>query len=239
MNIDQTEIEFFENLADKWWDEGGAFKPLHQINNLRASFIKENILNHFGKIKGLKVLDIGCGGGLLSEEMAKMGCIVTGIDAGKNNIEAAKIHAEKSNLDINYISGELSSLNCSNMVEDDDKFDIILNMEVIEHVPDPALFIKQSSEFLADNGCMFVSTINRTLQSLTLAKFVAEYVLRWLPIGTHKWEKFLKPKEIEMILAINGLKIDEIKGVNFNPLKWQWYMSDNINVNYLLKCSSL
>jgi len=218
MNIDKTEIEFFEKLADKWWDKNGEFKPLHQINDLRLSFINKNIKNNFGKIEGLKLLDIGCGGGLLSEEMAKLGCIVTGIDAGKNNIKVAKLHAQQSGLDINYLCCDMSGL-------DKTKFDIILNMEVIEHVPNPNLFIKESCEFLDKNGCMFISTINRTIKSLLFAKIGAEYVLRWLPIGTHKWSKFIKPSELEVMLNENGLKTSNIKGINFNPLKWQWYLS--------------
>ncbi len=230
MNIDKSEIEFFENIADEWWDRDGKFKPLHQINVLRIGFIKEKLIERFGRIDGLQVLDIGCGGGLLAEEMAKLGAKVVGLDAGEKNIKVAKLHAKRSELDIEYICGTVDNMS--------EKFDVILNMEVIEHVPNPALFIDQSCELLADGGMMFVSTINRTLLAFGLAIIGAEYILRWLPIGTHQWRKFIKPSELETMLNTNNLKLNQIIGINFNPLKNKWYLSGNTTVNYIITASS-
>ena len=196
--VDKIEIEKFSKIAKDWWNPKGKFKPLHLFNPARIKFIEEKLISHFKlnsenhkPLKKLKILDIGCGGGLLCEPMKKLGADITGIDASKNNIEAAKLHAKENNLDINYIQCSPEKLNFKN------EFDVILNMEVVEHVSNVDLFIQNCSELIKKNGIMFVATLNKNLKSYIFGIIGAEYILRWLPIGTHDWEKFLTPQDLK------------------------------------------
>ena len=233
--VNQKEIEKFSKMADEWWDPNGKFKPLHRFNPIRIKYIKENIINNFkieaneNPLRNIKILDIGCGGGLLSEPMTKLGATVTGIDASSKNIEIAKLHAKKNKLKINYI-------NCSpEKLPEQEKFDVILNMEIVEHVEDISLFLKSCSQLLKKEGLMFVATINKTLKSYMFAIIGAEYILRWLPIGTHEWEKFVKPDELKNELLHYGLVLEKLDGVKFNPIKNEWFLSKDTSVNYITK----
>tara|TARA_Y100001970_G_scaffold156397_1_gene191374 strand:- start:1278 stop:2006 length:729 start_codon:yes stop_codon:yes gene_type:complete len=233
--INKKEIEKFSKIASQWWDPNGKFKPLHNFNPIRIEYIKNSIIKHF-KIKSstkslrkINILDIGCGGGLLSEPMCRLGANVVGIDASNKNIEVAKFHAKKNNLKINYICSSPEKLRIGK------KFDVILNMEIIEHVDDIDYFIKKSSQLLKKNGLMFVATLNKTLKSYFFAIIGAEYILRWLPIGTHDWEKFVKPKDLIEISKKNSLKIEELDGLKFDVLKNKWNISEDKSVNYIAK----
>ena len=231
--INKKEIEKFSQIAEEWWNPEGKFKPLHKFNPIRISYIKDNIIKSFkleNKKKPLdkiKILDIGCGGGLLAEPMNRLGAEVIGIDASSKNISVAKLHAKKNNLKIKYLCTSPENF------EYDDKFDVILNMEIVEHVEDLDFFIKKTSELLKKNGLMFVATLNKTLKSYLFAIVGAEYVLRWLPIGTHEWEKFVKPEELKSILIKNNLNLKKIDGMNFNILKDEWNVSKDLSVNYI------
>ena len=233
--INKQEIEKFSKMASEWWDPNGKFKPLHKFNPIRIKYIKENIIDHFNiknnskPFKNLNILDIGCGGGLLSEPMCRLGSSVTGIDASKNNIEVAKLHSKKNKLNIKYICASPENLKISK------KFDVILNMEIVEHVEDVNLFIKKSSNFLKKNGIMFVATLNKTLKSYVFAIVGAEYILRWLPIGTHEWEKFVKPEDLKKILTKYDLSLNKFDGMNFNIIKDEWGISKDLSVNYIGK----
>ena len=233
--INKEEIQKFSKIADEWWDAKGKFKPLHVFNPIRIKYIRDKCISHFNlnqekdrPLSSLKILDIGCGGGLISEPMCRLGAKVTGIDASNRNIAVAKLHAEKNNLNINYIndSPEENDLKI--------KFDVILNLEIIEHVNDVNLFLKSSSEMLAKNGIMFIATINRTFESYIKAIVGAEYILRWLPIGTHEWSKFLKPEEIEEKTKNLNLESINRDGFKFNILKQEWNKSLDCSVNYIL-----
>jgi len=232
-SINKKEIEKFSNMAAEWWDPEGKFKPLHKFNPIRIKYIKENIIKEFQlknkkyPLSGINVLDIGCGGGLLSEPMCRLGANVTAIDASNKNITIANLHAKKNNLKINYICSSPEKLKTSK------KFDVILNMEIVEHVEDVDFFLKSCANLLKKNGLMFVATINKTLKSYIFAIVGAEYVLRWLPIGTHEWEKFVKPEELKRILIKNNLNLKKIDGMNFNILKDEWNVSKDLSVNYI------
>ena len=233
--INKKEIEKFSKIAEEWWDPEGKFKPLHKFNPIRIKYIKDNIIYSF-KLKSkekplqkINILDIGCGGGLLSEPMARLGANVTGIDASDKNIQIAKLHAKKNKLNINYFCSSPEKLKIKK------KFDVILNMEIIEHVEDINFFIKSCSKLLKKNGLMFVATLNKTLKSYVFAIIGAEYVLRWLPIGTHDWEKFVKPEDLKNILSKNNLKIEKIDGMNFDILKDEWNISKDTSINYIAK----
>ena len=232
-SINKKEIEKFSNMAAEWWDPEGKFKPLHKFNPIRIKYIKENIIKEFQlknkkyPLSGINVLDIGCGGGLLSEPMCRLGANVTAIDASNKNIAIANLHAKKNNLKINYICSSPEKLKTSK------KFDVILNMEIVEHVEDVDFFLKSCANLLKKNGLMFVATINKTLKSYIFAIVGAEYVLRWLPIGTHEWEKFVKPEELKRILIKNKLNLKKIDGMNFNILKDEWNVSKDLSVNYI------
>ena len=232
-SVNKKEIDKFSKMANEWWDPEGKFKPLHKFNPVRIKYIKENIINHF-KLKnkfrplsGINILDIGCGGGLLSEPMSRMGANVTGIDASDKNIQIAKLHAKKSKLKINYLCSSPEKLKITK------KFDVILNMEIVEHVEDTDFFLKSCSKLLKKNGLMFVATINKTLKSYIFAIVGAEYVLRWLPIGTHEWDKFVKPEDLKKILMKHDLSLNKLEGMSFNIIKDEWSISRDLSVNYI------
>ena len=234
-SVNKKEIDKFSKMANEWWDPEGKFKPLHKFNPTRIKYIKENIINNF-KLKnkfrplsGINILDIGCGGGLLSEPMSRMGANVTGIDASDKNIKIAKLHSKKNKLKINYLCSSPEKLKITK------KFDVILNMEIVEHVEDIDFFLKSCSKLLKKNGLMFVATINKTLKSYIFAIVGAEYVLRWLPIGTHEWEKFVKPEDLKKILMKYDLSLDKLEGMNFNIIKDEWSISRDLSVNYIAK----
>jgi 2-polyprenyl-6-hydroxyphenyl methylase/3-demethylubiquinone-9 3-methyltransferase len=233
--INKKEIEKFSKIAEEWWDPTGKFKPLHKFNPIRISYIKENILSSFNikdnekMLNGVKILDIGCGGGLLSEPMARLGADVYGIDASNKNINVAKLHAKKSNLKIKYFCSSPENF------KTDTKFDVILNMEIIEHVDNVNLFLKSCSKLLKKNGIMFIATLNKTLKSYLFAIIGAEYILRWLPIGTHEWEKFVKPEQLIDITKSCNLSLDDLSGVKFNLISDEWKISSDKSVNYIAK----
>ena len=210
--VNKKEIDKFSKLAREWWDPNGKFKPLHKFNPVRLDYIKKSILKKLKKrddtyLKNVKILDIGCGGGLLCEPLTRLGAQVVGIDASNKNIKIAKIHAKKSDLKINYYCTTPENFNYK------EKFDVVLNMEIVEHVEDVNLFLKESSKFLKKNGIMFIATLNKTLKSYFFAILGAEYVLRWLPIGTHDWNMFVKPSDLVEICKKNSLMLEEILGV--------------------------
>ena len=233
--VNKKEIEKFSKMAEEWWDVEGKFKPLHKFNPIRIKYIKESVIENFKlqddeklPLKGINLLDIGCGGGLLSEPMCRLGANVTGIDASKRNIEIAKIHAKKNNLNINYICTSPEKIKKIN-------FDVILNMEIVEHVDNVDLFLESSSNLLKKNGLMIVATINKTLRSYLFAIIGAEYILRWLPIGTHEWEKFVKPEDLKETLSKFEMKMIKTDGVKFNPLFDKWSLSKDTSINYISK----
>ena len=233
--VNKKEIEKFSKIATEWWDPNGKFKPLHKFNPIRIKYIKDNIIKKFNlyssnkPLKTINILDIGCGGGLLSEPMSRLGANVVGIDASKKIIEIAKFHAKKNKLKINYICASPEILKIQK------KFDVILSMEIVEHVEDINFFIKKSSELLKKNGLMFIATLNKTLKSYMFAIVGAEYILKWLPIGTHDWNKFIKPVDLIKITKINNLKLEKLDGMNFNLLTNEWNLSSNNSVNYIAK----
>lgn len=232
--IDPQEVEKFSKIADEWWSETGKFKPLHKFNPIRISFIRNKIIEHFAlnqksvtPFSGLKILDVGCGGGLIAEPFARMSANITAIDASEKNIAVAKIHAEKSQLKIDY-----RAVSVEELVKQNEKFDVVFALEIVEHVADLEKFITNCSEVLKPNGLLFVATINRTLKSLALAKIAVEYILRWLPAGTHDWKKFLKPSEINFYAIKCGLNLQSLRGFNYNILTDEWKESDKLDVNY-------
>ena len=235
--INKEEIQKFSALADEWWNVEGKFKPLHMFNPIRIEYILEKIKSNFklknerGKLlANLKILDIGCGGGLISEPMARLGGDVTGIDASKKNIKIAQTHSDKNNLKINYINKSPEQL------KENEKFDIILNLEIVEHVEDVNLYIDSCYRLLKRDGLMFTATLNRTFTSYLKAIIGAEYILRWLPIGTHDWNKFIKPEELEEILLKKNFLTVDLQGLSFNPLIKKWKRSNDLSVNYII-CS--
>ena len=233
--INKKEIEKFSKIAEEWWDPRGKFKPLHKFNPIRISYIKDNIIkslklkNQEKPLQKVRILDVGCGGGLLSEPMKKLGAEVVGIDASEKNIQVAKLHAKKNNLDISYFC--TSPENFTKKM----KFDVVLNMEIVEHVEDIDFFLKSSARLLKRGGIMFVATLNKTLKSYLLAIIGAEYILRWLPIGAHEWEKFVKPNDLIEVLKKYDLKLDCIDGMKLDIIKDQWNISSDKSVNYIGK----
>ena len=232
--VDKTEVEKFSKLAEDWWNPNGKFKPLHLLNPIRIKFIKEKLISYFNlgvneenPLKKLKILDIGCGGGLLCEPLNRLGAVMTGIDASYNNIEVAKLHSKEMNLNIKYIYCSPENLNLKN------EFDVILNMEIVEHVSDANLFIKNCSKLIKKDGIMFVATINKNLKSYIFAILGAEYILRWLPIGTHDWDKFLTPQDLEIITSKNSFVTDESVGLKFSIFSKKWYRSTDTSVTYI------
>ena len=234
--INKKEIEKFSLIAEEWWNPEGKFKPLHKFNPIRISYIKNNIIKSLSlketadkPLKNVKILDIGCGGGLLSEPMNRLGAEVVGIDASEKNINVAKLHAKKNHLNIKYLCTSPENLSLKT------KFDVILNMEIIEHVENIDFFLKSCSKLLKKDGIMFVATINKTLKSYLFAIVGAEYILKWLPIGTHDWEKFVKPDELVNILKKYNLKLDNLDGMKFNIVKNEWSLSTDKSINYIGK----
>ena len=234
--IDPSEIEKFEAMAAEWWDEGGKFKPLHMLNPCRLEYISAQIAAEFARdrktdapFKGLRILDIGCGGGLLCEPMARLGADVVGVDAAAGNIPVAEIHAKKSGLKIDYRHDT-----AENIAAAGEQFDAILNMEVIEHVADPQAYMNACATLLKPGGIMLCSTINRNANSYLMAIIGAEHIMRWLPKGTHEWDKFITPDELYAHIETAGLKPVDRKGFVFNPLTWDWFISDkDLSVNYV------
>ena len=233
ITVNKKEIDKFSKLATEWWDPNGKFKPLHKFNPIRLDYIKESIIKKFGKkkaptfLRNIKILDIGCGGGLLCEPLSKLGARVIGIDASEKNIKIAKTHAIKNNLKIDYYCASPENFISK------EKFDVVLNMEIVEHVEDVNLFLKESSKFLRKDGIMFVATLNKTLKSYVFAIVGAEYILRWLPIGTHEWEKFVTPKYLNKLSKKNNLKEKKVDGMKFDILNNQWMLTEDLSVNYI------
>ncbi len=235
--INKEEIQKFSNLAEEWWDVNGKFKTLHLFNPIRIEYILEKIKYHFNLksknnnfLRNLDILDIGCGGGLISEPLARLGGNVTGIDASEKNIKVAQVHAIKSNLKINYLKNSPEEL------KEFEKFDVILNLEIVEHVENVDLYLQSCYKLLKKGGIMFTATLNRTLTSYVKAIIGAEYILRWLPVGTHDWNKFIKPEELEKNLYDKKFSTIEIKGLEFSPFTRKWKRSENLSVNYII-CS--
>jgi len=233
--INKKEIEKFSKIANEWWNPEGKFMPLHKFNPVRIKYIKDNIIKNFKissksfPLKNINILDIGCGGGLLSEPICRLGANVTAIDASLKNIEVAKYHSKKNKLNINYMCGSPDKLKIKK------KFDVVLNMEIVEHVEDLNFFIKKSSNLLKKNGLMFIATLNKTFKSYVFAIIGAEYVLRWLPIGTHDWEKFVKPDNLVSLAINSNLKLKKLSGMKFNPIIDKWSLSNDKSVNYIAK----
>jgi 2-polyprenyl-6-hydroxyphenyl methylase/3-demethylubiquinone-9 3-methyltransferase len=236
-SIDPADVARFSAIADDWWNPNGKFAPLHRFNPVRLAFIREEALARFNRdpkgrapFEGLRLLDIGCGGGLLSEPMRRLGFSVTGVDASERNIGTASVHADQQGLTIDYRCSTAEAL----LDEGQGPFDVILNMEVVEHVVDPGAYLRSCAGLLAPGGLMIVATLNRTLKALALAKIGAEYVLRWLPPGTHDWRKFLHPDEIRGFLADETVAIEGPFGVVFNPLAGTWSRSNDTDINYMM-----
>ncbi|MBB4053515.1 2-polyprenyl-6-hydroxyphenyl methylase/3-demethylubiquinone-9 3-methyltransferase [Devosia subaequoris] len=234
--VNDAEIAKFTAMAEQWWDPKGKFKPLHKFNPVRMSYIRDHLIRHFDRdpsilrpFQGLRILDVGCGGGLLCEPLTRLGATVTGVDAAERNIAIAKIHAEQSGLEIDYRATTSEAL-----VAAGKSFDVVLNMEVVEHVDNVPLYMKSCADLVAPGGLMFTATLNRTARSWALAIIGAEYVLRWLPRGTHDWKKFLTPEEVNAQLRRNGLKVIDQTGVTFNPLADEWRASPDMAVNYMV-----
>ena len=235
-SIDPVEIEKFSRIASEWWDPDSKFAPLHKFNPARLTYIREQICNHFDRsgatpLSGLKLLDIGCGGGLVAEPMSRLGADVTAVDAAEPNIKTALVHAEENGLEINYKHGTAEQL-----LEADGpaQFDVVLNLEVVEHVANPEDFLKDCAKLVRPGGLMIVGTINRTARAFATAIFGAEYVMGWLPRGTHQFEKLVKPQEIRNALSAEGLSVRTPVGVSYNPLKDSFHISGDSGVNYLM-----
>ena len=235
-SVDPAEVAKFSSLAAEWWDPDGKFKPLHKFNPVRLAFIREQALIRFQRdrqalapFEGLSLLDIGCGGGLLSEPMARLGFAVTGADASAKNIGTAKAHAVQTGAKVDY-----RVATAEHLAEENEHFDVVLNMEVVEHVADVKAYLAACARLLKPGGITIVATINKTLKSLVLAKFAAEYVLQWMPKGTHDWNRFLSPRELQKLLEETGLTVLKTQGVVFDPVAWNWHLSENVDVNYMI-----
>jgi 2-polyprenyl-6-hydroxyphenyl methylase/3-demethylubiquinone-9 3-methyltransferase len=236
-SVDPAEVERFSRIAAEWWDTKGKFAPLHRFNPVRLAFIREQALERFQRnpeamkpFEGLRLLDIGCGGGLLCEPMRRLGFEVTGVDASERNIGTASTHAAEQGLQIDYRCGTAEGL----LAAGEPSFDVVLNMEVVEHTADPAQFLRDTSKLVAPGGIMIIATLNRTLKALALAKFGAEYVLNWLPRGTHDWRKFLTPDEVRLFLSPEPVAVEGPFGVVFEPRANRWRQSADTSVNYMM-----
>ena len=236
VSVDPAEIAKFTAMAETWWDPTGKFAPLHKFNPVRLKFIRERAARRFARdgaslepFKGLTLLDIGCGGGLLSEPMARLGFSVTGIDPAEKNVKTAAAHAAETGLAIDYRAETAETLE-----HDGESFDAVLNMEVVEHVADPAAFLKTCAKLVKPGGIMFVATMNKTFKSLALAKFAAEYILGWVPRGTHDWNRFIPPAALDAMLEDGGLEVLKTQGVAFDPLTWDWRLTNDTDVNYMV-----
>lgn len=234
--VDPAEIDRFSRMAAEWWDPTGKFKPLHKFNPVRLAYIRDRVAEQFGRdprssrpFDGLRFLDIGCGGGLLCEPMARLGASVVGADASETNIEVARLHAAQSGVAIDY-----RATTAEDLADAGEQFDVILNMEVVEHVSDVPLYLSKCAQMVKPGGIMFVATINRTLKALGLAIVGAEYVLRWLPRGTHQYEKLVRPAELERALSDAGMAITDRTGVTYNVLADRWQKSRDLDVNYMV-----
>ncbi len=232
--LDADEIARFGKLAAEWWDAEGPFRPLHRINPVRLTYIRDQICRHFARdpktprsLSGLSVLDIGCGGGLVCEPLTRLGASVTGIDPARETIEAARAHASAANLDIDY-----EATTAEAMVAKANSYDVVLLLEVVEHVPDVPAFVKAVAPLVRPGGIMILSTLNRTLKAYALAIVGAEYILRWLPIGTHQWDRFVRPEELASALSAAGLKLTDKTGMVYNPLADEWRLGPDTDVNY-------
>lgn len=236
VSVDPREMESFSRMAHDWWNPDGMFRPLHVMNGARIDMIKQAICDHFDRdpnverpLEGLRLLDIGCGGGLLCEPMVRLGASVTGVDALERNVKTAKTHAEQMGVDVDYRHGTIEQ-----MVEaGEPKFDVVLNMEVIEHVAIPRDFIKDCAAMVRPGGIMTCSTINRTLKAFAFAIVGAEYVLRWLPRGTHQYDKLVRPQELQNYLSAAGLSVEQVIGMSLNPITERWRIGDDLSINYV------
>jgi 2-polyprenyl-6-hydroxyphenyl methylase/3-demethylubiquinone-9 3-methyltransferase len=227
-SIDPQEVEKFSRIADEWWSETGKFKPLHKFNPIRISYIRKKIAENLKIDENLKILDVGCGGGLIAEPFARMGAKVTAIDASKKNIEVAKIHAQRSGLKIDY-----RSTTAEDLVQINEQFDVVFALEIVEHVANVEGFIENCSKLVKPGGLLFIATINRTLKSLALAKIAVEYILHWLPRGTHDWKRFLKPSEISSAAHNCEMNLKYLRGFSYNILNDEWKETENLDVNYI------
>ncbi len=234
--VDPEEVARFDALGKQWWDEKGKMAPLHAMNPARLSFVRDALVRHFGRdaralrpLGGLSVLDVGCGGGLLSEPMARMGATVTGVDPAPNNIAVARAHCEGQGLDLTYLPVTAEELQARGA-----RFNAVVALEVVEHVADVGLFVRTVGQLVDEGGVLILSTLNRTAKSFALAIVGAEYILRWLPPGTHSWEKFITPEELEASLAAAGYEATERTGMVYNPLSSSFSLSDDLDVNYFM-----
>ncbi len=238
---DAGEVDRFERLADDWWNPAGQMALLHRLNPLRVGYIRDYLAHKLGRdaetalpLEGVRLLDVGCGGGVLSEPLARLGASVTGIDESADLIAVARSHAESQNLDIDYRRESLETLNPSNAL-----FDAVISMEVLEHVLNPTAFITECANLVTPDGKLFMATINRTSKSYALAILGAEYVLRWVPVGTHQWQKFVKPSELARTLRTARFKINDLSGIALNPLSREWHLTNDASVNYMITASRL
>jgi 2-polyprenyl-6-hydroxyphenyl methylase/3-demethylubiquinone-9 3-methyltransferase len=236
LSLDPVEVAKFEAMAAEWWDPAGKFAPLHKFNPVRLDFIRREAAHHFGRdgkslkpFEGLSLLDIGCGGGLLSEPMARLGFAVMGADASARNIRTAKTHAAQSGVTVDYRAATAEDLLAEGL-----SFDLVLNMEVVEHVADVSAYLSACAGLVRPGGLTIIATLNRTLKALALAKIGAEYVLGWLPRGTHDWNRFLPPERLRAELEKCGLTVLKTQGISFNPLSWDWRLSSDVDVNYMI-----
>lgn len=234
--VDDEEVARFSAMADEWWDPTGKFKPLHKFNPIRLGYIRDRLCAHFGRdprsltpLDGLTLLDVGCGGGLISEPLARMGATVTGIDASEKNIGTARAHAARGDLEIDY-----RCTTAEDLLAAGETFDIVLSLEVVEHVADVDLFLDSCTALVRDGGAMVLATLNRTSKAFMFGIVGAEYVMRWLPRGTHDWKKFVRPSELCRNLRRNGVDVSDISGLSFNPLTDEWRVSGDVSVNYIL-----
>jgi 2-polyprenyl-6-hydroxyphenyl methylase / 3-demethylubiquinone-9 3-methyltransferase len=239
--VDEAEVERFSALAAEWWDPQGKMAPLHKLNPVRLQYIRDQAVERFKRdgrrldcLKGLRILDIGCGGGILSEPLSRIGAVMVGVDPSAANIAAARQHAELAGLSIDYRTGTAEDL-----ADAGERFDLVLAMEVVEHVADVGLFVRRCAEMVKPGGLMIAATINRTLKSFALAIVGAEYVLRWLPIGTHQWDKFVTPNELEIAMEQGGLRMIDEAGVSYNILEDSWRLSGDTDVNYMIAAERL